>query len=201
MNQSERKAKTHQKIVTAATRIFAEKGLEKSSLDEIVAEAKVGKGTLYNYYKSKEDMYYGIINHSLETLFCYIRGEVKELKTLEEKVNTAIFQYFSFAKENADLYKMIFRGISCFDEKSIQLFKKLVENHIQNAIKDEDPIFSQIPLEKRKDISASGLALMDFNIFRWVMSDMSYDLMDSAESIAEILIGGVKYIFEKKAKR
>ena len=49
-----------QKILMNAGRLFARKGYEKASLDEIAAKLKLTKGTLYHYIKSKEDMLFQI---------------------------------------------------------------------------------------------------------------------------------------------
>lgn len=47
----------HVEIVEAACNVFAEKGFERATLEEIAERAEYGKGTLYNYFKNKEDLY------------------------------------------------------------------------------------------------------------------------------------------------
>ena len=49
-------SKTREKIVSAAMELFAKKGFDKSTVDEIVAKAGVAKGTFYLYFKSKDDL-------------------------------------------------------------------------------------------------------------------------------------------------
>ncbi|GAB4323512.1 MAG: TetR/AcrR family transcriptional regulator [Candidatus Zixiibacteriota bacterium] len=44
-------------IVEAACNVFSEKGFERATLDEIAEQAEYGKGTLYNYFKNKEDLF------------------------------------------------------------------------------------------------------------------------------------------------
>lgn len=51
----EKKAR-REEIVQAALRIFAAKGYEAATLDEIAEAADFGKGTLYNYFPNKEDL-------------------------------------------------------------------------------------------------------------------------------------------------
>jgi len=48
--------KTRERIVSAAMELFAKKGFDKTTVDEIVAKAGVAKGTFYLYFKSKEDL-------------------------------------------------------------------------------------------------------------------------------------------------
>ena len=54
-----------EQITEAATKVFAEQGFDKARMDDIAAEAKLSKGTLYLYFKSKD----AIIKHLLEKLF------------------------------------------------------------------------------------------------------------------------------------
>ena len=51
-----KKQATRQKIVEASVRIFAERGIDAATVDEIAAAADVGKGTIYNYFETKEDI-------------------------------------------------------------------------------------------------------------------------------------------------
>jgi len=48
--------KTRERIVQVATELFANKGFDRATVDEIVARAGVAKGTFYLYFKSKEDL-------------------------------------------------------------------------------------------------------------------------------------------------
>ncbi|ASJ01434.1 TetR/AcrR family transcriptional regulator [Thermococcus gorgonarius] len=48
--------KTREKLVSAAMELFAKKGFDKTTVDEIVAKAGVAKGTFYLYFKSKDDL-------------------------------------------------------------------------------------------------------------------------------------------------
>ncbi len=48
--------RTREKIIAAAMRLFAKKGFDKTTVEEIVAEAGVAKGTFYLYFKSKDDL-------------------------------------------------------------------------------------------------------------------------------------------------
>ena len=52
-------------LVTVATRLFAEKGFENTSVQEIVAAAGFTKGALYHYYESKDDLLYEIYHRVL----------------------------------------------------------------------------------------------------------------------------------------
>ncbi len=56
------------RIIKAATRVFAENGYEKASTNAIVKEAKISKGILFHYFKSKKELYVSLYEH-LSNLF------------------------------------------------------------------------------------------------------------------------------------
>jgi AcrR family transcriptional regulator len=51
----------HRSIIAAAGRLFSSRPFHLVRLDEVAQEAGVGKGTLYIYFKSKEDLYFGLV--------------------------------------------------------------------------------------------------------------------------------------------
>lgn len=51
-----------QEILKAARELFAAKGFRETTLDEIAQKAEFGKGTLYNYFASKEDIFHALID-------------------------------------------------------------------------------------------------------------------------------------------
>jgi TetR/AcrR family transcriptional regulator len=63
--------KEHRKeeILDAAQKVFFEKGLTTATMDEIAEAAELSKGTLYLYYKSKEDMYLAVMMRGMDVLY------------------------------------------------------------------------------------------------------------------------------------
>lgn len=62
------KEQRREAILDAAQEVFFEKGLLFSTMDEIAEKAEVSKGTLYLYYKSKEDLYLGVMMRGTKIL-------------------------------------------------------------------------------------------------------------------------------------
>jgi AcrR family transcriptional regulator len=61
--------KKRQLIAATAARLFATRPFHKVKLDDVAAEAGVGKGTLYVYFKSKEDLYFCLISDAFYQMF------------------------------------------------------------------------------------------------------------------------------------
>ncbi|MDQ4057228.1 MAG: TetR/AcrR family transcriptional regulator [Thermoproteota archaeon] len=62
------KTEVKEKIVQAAIATFSKYGYDKTRMDDIAKSAKLGKGTLYLYFKSKEELFYAISENSIKEL-------------------------------------------------------------------------------------------------------------------------------------
>ena len=61
-------SKTRQTLVDVARQLFAKKGIENTTMNDIAVASGKGRRTLYTYFKSKEDVYYAVIASELERL-------------------------------------------------------------------------------------------------------------------------------------
>jgi AcrR family transcriptional regulator len=73
-------------------------------MDEVAHEAEFSKGTLYLYFKSKEDLYLAITNRGLELLEKTFREAIKEGKTGLEKVRSIGRAYLDFSAIHIDYF-------------------------------------------------------------------------------------------------
>lgn len=55
-------------ILEAASRVFSERDFHDVLIDDVAAAARVGKGTIYRYFDTKEDLYFGAVLHGLDAL-------------------------------------------------------------------------------------------------------------------------------------
>lgn len=60
------KNEKYERIISHASTLFAGSDFQSVCMEEVAAAAKVGKGTLYNYFKSKDDLYFSILSYRLE---------------------------------------------------------------------------------------------------------------------------------------
>ncbi|WP_338335996.1 TetR/AcrR family transcriptional regulator [Marseilla massiliensis] len=128
--------KTRQKLVDIARQLFAKKGIEGTTMNDIAVASGKGRRTLYTYFKSKEDVYYAVIESELERLSDKL-DEVAARKTSpQDKIIELIYTHLSMIKEtvvrNGNLRAEFFRNIwmvekvrKKFDEDEIELFRKV----------------------------------------------------------------------------
>jgi AcrR family transcriptional regulator len=93
-------------IVDAAQKIFFERGLLTATMDEIAEVAELSKGTLYLYYKSKEDLYLAVVMRGLEELHQEFRREILAHATVVEQIFGLLSSYVDFFRSQRNWFKM-----------------------------------------------------------------------------------------------
>jgi len=99
-------------IMRAARELFATKGFHDTSLDDIAREAEFGKGTIYNYFSSKEDLFFAIIEDVLEGVHAVAESAVRNTEGhAREKLAAYASGLVSYCREHCDLLRVISRGV------------------------------------------------------------------------------------------
>ena len=92
-------------IVDAAERVFFTKGMETATMDEVAEEAELSKGTLYLYFKSKEDLYLAITKRGLNILIAMFKKALSKESRGIDKVFAIGRAYQQFARNYPDYFR------------------------------------------------------------------------------------------------
>lgn len=84
-------------ILEAASRVFARRPFHEVLIDNIASDAGIGKGTIYRYFETKDDLYFHAILHVLDTLKGALDASVRSDMTAThrlEAIATVILHHF-----------------------------------------------------------------------------------------------------------
>jgi AcrR family transcriptional regulator len=95
-------------IVTAAQKLFEKKGFELTTVDEIAAEAELGKGTIYSYFKSKSAIYVAILEKGSEVLRERMKKVVKEERPAIDTLYCLYDTFIQFHRERKNFIETLF---------------------------------------------------------------------------------------------
>ena len=126
-------SKTRQKLVDVARQLFAKNGLENTTMNDIAVASGKGRRTLYTYFKSKEDVYYAVIERRLSDKMDEVAA--KKIRP-QDKIIELIYTHLNMIKEtvmrNGNLRAAFFRNIwmvekvrKNFDEDELEIFRKV----------------------------------------------------------------------------
>lgn len=94
-------------ILAAATKVFGNKGFDATLMDEIARAAGLAKGTLYLYFKSKDEIYQAVVRQSLAELDELTRQHVDAVPDFAGKYAAFIRVRIAFWQEQHSLYRVI----------------------------------------------------------------------------------------------
>ena len=100
-----------QNILEAAEKLFLANGYEDTTMSQIANEAEFSKGTLYNYFKSKDDLYLAIGTKAYEIIIDYTKYFVESKDPGLDQLKAVGYAYYEFTKNYPD-YAHIFHDIS-----------------------------------------------------------------------------------------
>lgn len=108
-------SKTKKQLVDVARQLFAENGVEDTTMNDIAVASKKGRRTLYTYFKSKEDIYFAVIESELDMLVETMRKVAAEDISPDEKILELIYTHLDAIKDvvlrNGNLHAEFFRDI------------------------------------------------------------------------------------------
>lgn len=107
--------KTRDKLIDIARQLFAHKGIEKTTMNDIALAAEKGRRTIYTYFKNKRDIYNAVIERESEIVLSRLQNILGQALPPDEKLMEFIFQRFEAVKElvsrNGSLRAGFFRDV------------------------------------------------------------------------------------------
>ena len=189
-----KKIAKRQTIIQAAIEVFGKKSFRDSSISEIARRASVAEGTIYQYFKNKEDLFFSIpIEKTRE--FCgelelHLQGMIGPFN----KIRKFIWYYLYFFKTNPEYGRILMlemRVSRTFVKTKTYSFLRRSTSEILEIIKEgqEEGVI-------RVDanpyvIRQLTLGILEHVVTRWLLKGEKYDLMDCYEDISKLVIDGI----------
>jgi AcrR family transcriptional regulator len=95
-------------IITAAEKVFFQKGLAEATMDEIAEAAELSKGTLYLYYKSKEDLYLAVAMKGMDIMFELFEKATGGPEPVLKRIANLGEAYYEYFEKHRDYFRMFF---------------------------------------------------------------------------------------------
>jgi len=129
-------------ILEAAVHLFAQKGFAETKLEDVAALAEFGKGTLYNYFKNKDDLLLSAFDYAVENVLNFLYEQLASVWDPLDRISLIANSQFNYYRSNSDFMNVIMtnqqvlmnhaRSRSVFER--FQELKKLIVFEMQAAI-------------------------------------------------------------------
>src|SRR5437763_10378083 len=183
-----------QAILRAAIKVFANSGYFNSKVADIAREAGVADGTVYLYFKSKEDILHSIFDRSVEEALGSAREQIKRVSDPKEKLRRIALLHLERLGADRDLavvFEVERRGSTKFMEEFsaagfaeyLDLLRQIIEAGQRSRV-------------FRKDLNAKVAAKILFGALdematNWIISHRNYKLEPMADVVMDVFLNGV----------
>jgi AcrR family transcriptional regulator len=115
-----------EQIIKAATKRFARHGPGKTTLEEIARDIRIGKATIYHYFKSKDELYYSAVEWE-STQFI---DDIKAIfNNAELAIGARLLEYISYKENVGEKYKLLFDlMLQLLEDDSFEKEKNILKN-------------------------------------------------------------------------
>lgn len=180
-------------ILKAATKAFAANGYRPTDMQTIADHAGVSKGTIYLYFKNKEELFLAAVRAGVDWLSETIEASFGQEQVFAERMPRAIHAYLRFFDENPELVELIMQERAEFrDRKQSTYF----EHKATRAAKFAKQIQADIDAGRLRNIPAQRIQdvlgdLLYGTIFANHFRGRIKSLEDQAEDILDVLRHGI----------
>ncbi len=144
-----------EQILEAAIKVFARNGFHLAKVEQIATEANVGKGTVYEYFKSKQDLFQEMLKYIMGIYFDEFEVDISNPDVvLREKLKQILIAHLKFLVEHKDMAQIFLSEHPALDDNfkrwmvakktnHLKMLQGFIEEGIKSGeIRDLNPIFT-----------------------------------------------------------
>ena len=189
--------KTRDKFIEVARQLFARKGVENTTMNDIAAASDKGRRTIYTYFKSKRDIFNAVIESETDQILSRLRHIVSMPSSPEEKILDYIDCRFEAMKEivsrNGSLRAGFFRDVRKVDRarkiitrKETALLRDILQEGVEKGVFDIPNVYHFAV------IVTQAIHGLDVPYIRDNLSDEGIDKTMLKSYISDFIINSIK---------
>ena len=205
ISRKEREYLAHRgEILSAAEKVFAAKGFFSTTMSDIAREAEFGTGSLYKYFKSKEDLYVTLIDEKVEEINGPVKAELSRNAAAVERIKKVLGLQFEFFERNRDFFRIYTSERNRFewtvkDELGKDLHEKMVAYiHLLAGVMKQGIEKGEFKPLDPMDLAHALVGIVNSFVFEWIISRESYPLISKLDTVLQIFLGGVHQTERRK---
>lgn len=189
-----KKTTRRQQILQAAIEIFGRSNFDDASISEIARRAGVSEGTIYQYFKNKQDLFFSIAREKTKTFSAQLDLYLKGVTDAREKIRKFAWYYLHFFRTNPDYARSLmlemrvskafarsgsYKGVQRFTNQALAILK---EGQEQGVIRQDLDLYLTRHLL---------LGALEHVVTRWLLKGEKEDIMLCHEQLSDLILNGV----------
>ena len=188
-------------ILQAALEVFSRSGFSKTKMIDVAKTAGIGKGTIYEYFRSKEEIFTEAFRFMMQKSDTLLEEALSKTDDPVEKLRSIIQIWLvQFLEESGDFMGIMMdfwaEGIRTKNKKILDIlnlkglyeqYRQLINDILQEGVKSG--AFGRI---NTSNIASAIIAALDGLMLQWILDPDLFDLKQVAEDFTEGLLNGIK---------
>jgi TetR/AcrR family fatty acid metabolism transcriptional regulator len=183
-----------QQIMQAAIEVFGKGSYQNANIAEIARKAGIAEGTIYQYFKSKQDLFFSIGLERTKDFCREIDLNLEGAAGALEKIRRLVWYYLHYFKTNPDYVRSLMlemrvsrdfvksRTHRSFRAFSRQMLQILMEGQEEGVIRNDVDVYLAQHLL---------LGTLEHIVTRWLLKGEKYDLLQRHEQVTELILNGI----------
>jgi TetR/AcrR family fatty acid metabolism transcriptional regulator len=182
-------------IIDAAIEVFSRNGFQNSTISEIAQKANVAEGTIYQYFRNMEDLFFSIPIDKTKEFYGELELHLQGIKGSINKVRKFVWFYIHHLQANPEYARALMLEMrvnrNFIRTKTYEAFRPMTHRILE--IIEEGQEEGAI----RKDVNMYTirhliLGSLEHIVTRWVLKDEKYDLLAQYDDILKLIIPGIR---------
>ena len=189
-------------IIDAAIEVFSRNGFQNSTISEIAHKANVAEGTIYQYFTSKEDLFFSIPIEKTKQFYNELELHLQGINGAENKIRKFVWYYLYHLQNNPEYARALMLEMrvnrNFANTKAFEAYRPLTHKILEiiEVGQEEGTI--------RKDTDKYMLrhlilGMLEHIVTRWLLKGEKHDMLDQYDEAVELLIQGIRKL-EKEDK-
>jgi TetR/AcrR family fatty acid metabolism transcriptional regulator len=182
-------------IIRAAIEVFSKKGFQAAGISEIAQRAGVADGTIYQYFKNKEDLFFSIPIEKTNEFRSKLELHLKGITGALNKMRKFVWYFLYFFKTNPEYGRLLML--------EMRVSKSFVSTKTYDFLKQSVSSVLEIITEGqregviRKDVDIYLLrhlilGILEHMVTRWLLKEGKYDLLEHHQEVSRLLLEGLR---------
>jgi TetR/AcrR family fatty acid metabolism transcriptional regulator len=191
---AKRVGEKYEAIIDAAVKVIATHGYHNAKVSQIAKQAGVADGTIYLYFKNKDDVLISMFNEKISRFVEDVRSRLALAESPQDKLRELVYLHFAFLADDKDMAIVTQIELRQSDRvsrieigKVVKTYLDIIDDLIEEGIKMGTFRQGMDVRLARKMIFGT----LDEMATSWVMRDMKYDITALSDSIFEMFLKGI----------
>jgi TetR/AcrR family transcriptional regulator, fatty acid metabolism regulator protein len=193
--RTSKKAIRRESMVQAAIEVFSKKDFQAASISEIAQRAGVAEGSIYQYFKNKEDLFFSIPMEKTKEFRTQLELHLEGISGAFNKIRKFVWYFLYFFKVNPEYGRILMLGM--------RVNKSFVKTNTYDFLKKSvGPVLEIITEGQKEGVIRKDtdvyilrhllLGILEHMVSHWLLKEEKYDLLEHHREVSQLVIDAMR---------